>query len=178
MIFETQLYAGASWNFTKSFSDYPAAEWDCILTLKKDAGNPLQITATKAGNKYIFTASAAHTSALSSGTYKYQFKFTNTVTGGIEIKSGYETIEALLETVSDSRTHNGIMLAALQATLEGRATKEILNMSYKGRAFQLLTLQELREAILFYEAQIKLEQNEEKIKNGEETGRKLLIGFN
>ena len=177
MIFDQILFAGASWNFTKSFSDYPASVWDCTCLFKKDSNSKIELTVTASDDDFIFTAIAEHTGSLTAGTHKYQFKFTHKTSGLVELKTGYEEIEALLENVTDIRTHNRIMLDALQATLEGRATKEVLNMSYKGRAFQLLTLQELRDAIKFYEGEIEREETEEKIKNGEVTGGRLLLGF-
>lgn len=178
MIFDQILYAGASWSFTKAFPDYPASEWNCDLTLKRDSDLPFTIIAEKDSDDFTFSATAVETSTMNPGYHKYQFKFTNTTTGAVEIKSGFETIVALLENISDVRSHNKKMLDALQATLEGRATKEILNMSYKGRAFQLLTIQELRDAIEYYKGEVAAEEREEKIKNDEDTGGRLLLGFN
>lgn len=177
MIFNSQIFAGCTWNFTKSFSDYPADEWDCEFTLKKDSTNSIVIDAAADGTGFIFSAAADDSEDLEGGTYKYQFKFTNKTTSEVQVITGYDTVEALLENITDIRTHNRIMLEALTDVLKGRATKEVLNMSYKGKSFQLLSLKELREAKEYYEAQCELEENEEKIKNGENTGNKLLIGF-
>ena len=181
MITNQKLYAGINWKWTESFNDYPASQYDSDLIIKKGTDDAKTFKTEKDGDSFIRSLSKGTTTNLPSGRYQFQYVFTYISDGSTDVPKGFEgsiEINAILSSATyDTRTHNLKMLEALQATLEGRASMEFLNLSYKGRSLQLLTMQELRDAINYYQDEIEKDNRQEQMDAGEITGGKLLIGF-
>ena len=77
----------------------------------------------------------------------------------------------------DGRTHIQIVLAALEAALESRATSDQLEMSIGDKSIKLMTLDQLIQAKLKYEELRAAEIRTENAKQGNVTGTKARVRF-
>jgi hypothetical protein len=67
-----KLFAGASWNFTESLSDYPASDYTLKILLKKSTGPAIILEGTTNGESFVFIKTKAWTSTITNGDYDYQ----------------------------------------------------------------------------------------------------------
>lgn len=171
-----KIYSGCDGEFKESFSDYPSSKYSLQVFIKRGIEQAVNLTITELTDDSFLIAYTQ--SQLQPGKNQYQYKFTNKETGRTLIPySGFIQVAADISGTADTRSHARKMLDALYVLEEGRATKEILNNSYKGRSFQLLTPQEIREAVTYYEDIVQREENETRMNNGEQAGGRLLFGF-
>lgn len=164
-ITEQILYPGDSFEWEESNSDYDSATYTIKYYLQKTDETPKEIASEDSSGVHLFTKSAELTEQFESGVYKYQKKAIHKTTLAVKtIASGTVEILKTLASGNDSRSFNQIILDALKATLQGRATREQHSMQISGRAIQYLTPMELRTEIEIYESKV---ESENRIANGE-----------
>lgn len=178
----SSIRAGDTWQWRREdLSDYPASTW----TLKyyiKNASYSIIITAAADSNNFAVAASAETTAAHAPGTYTwvaYVEKGAGATLERHEVDSG--TIEILASfastTAYDNRSHIKKVLDAIEAAVEGRASRTDLSYSIQGRSIQHMPPTELIKWHSHYKRLYKQEQDAEKIKNGLGTGNKILTRF-
>jgi hypothetical protein len=117
----TSLYAGDRWQWTAEYSDYPNATF--TLTYHLDGGSSvsgIQATATPSTDtNYTVDVAASTTATYSAGTYKWIARVANS-TDIHTINSGVLLVLPNRATTTAAQTHSEIMLAAIEARLEGR----------------------------------------------------------
>ncbi|NJD22644.1 MAG: hypothetical protein FIA82_08250 [Melioribacter sp.] len=156
MISDTTLFAGAEWNWTDSFTDYPASEFDCVLYLKLGTNNTITLTPTKDGDDFIFTKPSAFTESLPNGLYNYQYKFTNLDDDKIYVVPGQVQINSLLSSCEDPRSEDQIVLDALIAARPKVAKRDYASVTINGKATTFKTLTEIDQAIVRYKKKLGL----------------------
>lgn len=156
---ETKLYAGATWNFTESMSDYPASEgWTLNIIIKHKTDAAATLTSTPDSDDFAFSISSTTTADFIKRDYKYQVIASKS--GEVELyEEGDVVIYPLLSATGDYRTDNEIMLDAIIATMKGIATREQRSLKFADREFEYLTLDELIKAKKYYEAEVRKERN-------------------
>ena len=129
------LVAGDTWKWERSLSDYPASDsWSLSYYLRKSGSSAITITSSANVDAHLVTVAAATTASYTPGTWDFR---------GYVTKSGerYEVFNGILEVETnpataassyDPRTHAEKVIDAIEAVLESRATKEILNFSVEG----------------------------------------------
>lgn len=159
------LYQGDTWEWEETNSEYPTSTHTLKYYIQKKDETPEEISSVNNSGAHKFTKAANLTQNIEGGIYKYQKKAVTILTSAVKT-IGNGTIEILqsLTSGNDSRTFNQIILDALKATLQGRATREQHSMQISGRAIQYLTPMELRTEIEIYESKV---ESENRLANGE-----------
>jgi len=118
------IKAGLSFSLTLSLADYQAPEWQAKIILR--GPSQIDLTSEPAGEDHDFSKAPSITSAWSAGDYWYSLRVTDGA-AVYEIESGRLTIQPDLEaedTGYDGSTHPEKVLAAIEAVIEGRASKD------------------------------------------------------
>jgi hypothetical protein len=172
------VYAGDSLEWTEGVGDYPAPTWTMHYVLR--GVSILDLTSTPSGSDHAFTATATQTANLAPGRYSWQ----SFVSGGTgeryTIATGTLTIRANLAVQTagfDGRSHAQKVLDAIEASMEGRATKSQAIMRINNREIQYLKPEELIKWRSFYKAEVARERTAEKVAQGEDPGNRILTRF-
>lgn len=128
----TEIRAGDTAVWKKGFADYPATAWTLAYTLINSTSK-ISITSTASGSDHYVEISAATTGAWTVGNYDWIATVTKTATserytigtGRLEV---LKNLAATALTTYDNRSHARIMLDAIEATLEARATDSQLDI--------------------------------------------------
>jgi hypothetical protein len=178
----TQIRQGLTYAWVESNSDYPAsASWACKAYIAGPSAL-LTLTAVADGDDFDFTLTAAQSAALSTGTYQIQVRFEHATTGNFT-PDGYINSAQVLPGLNtqvagyEARSHPQIVLDALNALIEGRATNVQKSMAIGGKAAEFLTLEELITAKLKYERFVENEKSAEQVKKGLKSGKSVGVRF-
>jgi hypothetical protein len=159
MIFPEKFTAGETVEATVNSTDYPATDWTMSVAVVSMTGNTgLDEDATADGSDHVFSID---TSSLVAGRYAYQAK----VTDGTDthfVEQGEFVVEANLFsqigdtaiTSLDTRSHAQKMLDAIEAVLEGRATREHLEMTHNGRTLKRHSFDQLTRIRDYYRGEL------------------------
>jgi hypothetical protein len=172
-----EVRAGDTWKWTKSVPDYPASAWTLKYRFKSATGG-FEITASTSGDDYSVTVAAATTAAYASGAYSWiawveggsSEKYT-VDSGTLAIDADYRTGTATL--ALDDRSHARKVLAAIEAVIEGRASKDQEEYEIAGRRLKRTPIASLLKLRQFYKAEVASEISAEAIANGVGTGRRI-----
>jgi len=120
--------SGDTWQWSRSFADYPAPTWVLTYTLF-NAATKVSIVAAADGTEHAVTVSAATTANYTAGRYEW----IASVASGSEryqIDAGVIDILPNVAALSkyDGRSHARIMLDAIEALLESRASSGDLDL--------------------------------------------------
>ena len=119
----------------------------------------------------------AQTAALTPGRCSWQSFVTNLAGERYTISTGTLTVRANLPaqfTGFDGRSHAQKVLDAIEATMEGRATKAQESIQINNRQIQYLKPEELIKWRSFYKAEVAREKTAEKVAQGEDPGNRIL----
>lgn len=173
------LQAGDTLSWTDSLSDYSAADgW----TLKYRLAGPsiIDITSSADGAAHAIAVSKTTSANYTPGRYRWT-AYVEDSTSSITVATGTVDVLADLRQATGSyegRSHARRVYEALQAAIEGRASKEQEQLSINGRAVSYLKPAELRVEMLKWKQLADAEEDEEKRKQGLtiSTGR-ILVQF-
>lgn len=123
------IIAGDTLSFTESVPAYPAsAGWTLTYRLvpRSSSASAITFSASASGDEHAVLVAAATTAAWIAGSYSWSSYVTKT-TQRFSIASG--TVEILPDPATvaagtDRRTHAQIVLEAIEAVIEGRASKD------------------------------------------------------
>ena len=122
--FPKQITAGLTFETRLTSKKYPPALWSAELLMRGPIA--INLAATIDGDEFVFSADASTTATWAAGDYWYSVR----VTSGSavqELESGQVTVLPDMATASsgyDGRTQAEIALAAIEAVLANRATKD------------------------------------------------------
>ena len=176
-----KIIAGDTLEWTKDLPDYLPATWTLTYSLVKD-GTRIGIVASDNGDgTHLVDEAKATTAAYAVGVYKWHA----TVDNGTDrhlVESG--TVEVVTDFVAatsgfDGRAHCKIVLDAIEATIEGKATKDQSSYSIQtgdgSRSITRLTFGELIEARRFYKAEYQRLLRQERLAAGLPSGKTIHI---
>jgi hypothetical protein len=155
---------GETYKFSITLSDYSSPEWTASM-LFTSADNAYEVTGTSTGTKHDFKITPAVTATYDDGSYRYRIS----VTDGDDVytaNAGYATVLLDPTVPGNSMSHVEKTLQALNATIEGKATSDILNYSIRGRSVGRMSPEELLSWRDKYMQFFKQEQLEQDIENG------------
>ena len=179
----TSFTAGDTVKWTREISDYPADQYALKYVLQLlSGGTPIEISAAADGSSYAVTISAASSAAYAVGDYRWYGYVTDLATGleRYSIGSGSLTVlpdPAAFTTATDLRSHARKVLAAIEATLEGTATRDQLKMQIDGEMIERRTIAELLQLRSFYAAEVRREEQAEKLAKGIRTNNIIRTRF-
>jgi hypothetical protein len=169
-----ELRAGLTWQWTRTdLSDYPASTWTLKYWFKRQGGtDKFSITATADGDAFDVTVAAATTASYVADDYTWVAIVTagseafEVDKGTAKILPRYDQDAAL-----DDRTHAKKVLEAIEAVIEGRATKDQEEYTIGSRSLKRTPLKDLTMLRDKYKAEVLREHLEEEGRNGRQGGK-------
>lgn len=134
---------------------------------------------TENADDFKFSATATLTGAYVAGDYKWQLVATKTTTR-YTIAEGWVTVKdniAGRTALYDNRSHAKKVLDAIEAVIEGRATKDQMSISINGKDIGFTSLTDLMKLRVSYKNEYEGEQATENIRVSLGSGRKILTRF-
>lgn len=152
------LIAGDTWDWTHTDSNYPASVWSVTYHFENSAGS-FSATGTPDGNEHAFSISAATTASYKAGKYRWHARATSGATVKT-IATGWLTVKADIAAAgkTDVRSWAQRTLDAVEATLEGRATRDQTAMSIAGRSISRIPIAELIQLRDKLRAEVQIEE--------------------
>lgn len=158
--------AGDFLTWTKSLTDYPANQsWTLAYTLIHPTATKITINATASGADHLVSVPAATTATYTAGAYTWMARVTKATeiytvgSGSMEILPNLAAL-----TTFDGRSHAQIMLDAIEATFEGRASQTQQEYELNGRSIRHYGLDELIQWRSFYKAELAKEGRAETLR--------------
>jgi len=119
----------------------------------------LNKTGAADGDDFIFTLSATDTATLTAGAYKYAEILTK---AGEQYEGARGELEILpdlaTQAAGDVRSHARTVLEAIEAVIEGRATKDQMSYQIAGRSLALTPIADLLLLHDRYDSEVRAEQ--------------------
>lgn len=173
--------AGDTWKWTRTLADYPASSWTLKYRFKNAAGG-FEVTASASGDDYSVTVAAATTAGYAAGSYTWiawveggsSEKYTvdqGTLTVGQDYRGS--TAAAAL----DDRSHARKVLAAIEAVIESRASKDQEEYTINGRSLKRTSIGDLLKLRQKYQAAVAAEDAAAKMADGFAPGGKIQFRF-
>lgn len=143
-----EIYAGGTYYWIEQIDEYPASSYSLKIILR-NGDRKIEINGTSSGNNYEVSISNSQSASWIAGEYECVYYFYNSNEHKF-ISAGYVKILPNILTTSN-KLHEEIVLEAIEAAIERRATKEQLSYSINGRSLQYMSLEELIKARSFYQ---------------------------
>jgi len=163
-----EFVAGSTVKFIKSLPDYPASEWTLSFHLRGPGSLDVEAVAAESSGDHLITLTADQTADLEAGTYYWQawvFKDDEKFLigeGRVEIKPG---LNVKIENF-DGRSKAKKLLDAIDATLEGRATKDLHMYMIGNRQLMRIPVEQLISLRREYARLYAREQRNARVRRG------------
>jgi hypothetical protein len=159
-----------AWKRSDLDSDYPIASYSLKYSARlENAGSTeIEITATESGSDYIVEVGQATTAAYTAGVYHWQAYIIRTSDSErITVDSGTWEVKANRDAATtDPRNHVKKVLDSIEATIEGRASKDQESYSIAGRSLGRTPIADLILLRDKYRTEYVREQRAERVANG------------
>lgn len=170
------IRAGDSFELTVTEADYPASDgWSCRIVLT-NASTVITINSSADGDSHAFSVTPTTSAAWTPGQYGAAFQFLAT-DQRVTFDVGSITLLPDITSATDTRSHAEKVLAALEATLEGKATSDQQSMSINGRALVRFSPSELLSWRDKYAAIVASERRADRIRQGLGHNGKVMVRF-
>lgn len=173
------IVAGDSAIWTKTLSDYPATDgWTLTYTIQTADGGEFQsFTTGTSGASFAVNVMAAITATWVPGKYDASAKVTS-LSGEVHtVWQGQLTVKAAMAQGTDRRTHARRVLDNIEAVLEKKATREILNSEVSGVKLERIPVDQLLVLRDRYKIEVQREEAALRIAAGLAPGRKIFTRF-
>lgn len=151
-------------------SDYPTASYSLKYSarLENSGSTEISFTASESGDDYIVEVGQATTAAYTVGIYHWQAYITRSSDSErVTVDSGtWEIVANRDNALSDPRSHVKTVLDAIEATIEGRASKDQESYSIQGRSLGRTPIPDLIVLRDKYKGEYMRELRAERIGNG------------
>lgn len=157
-----EVRAGMTWKWKRNdlSADYPASTWTLTYWWKKTgaSGANFSIVATADGADFAVTVTAATTAGYTAGSYTWSAVVT-AGTEAYEVDHGTCELLARYDSAAnlDDRSHAKTVLDAIEAVIEGRASKDQEEYSIGGRSLKRTPIKDLIALRTHYRAEVQAE---------------------
>lgn len=169
------ITAGTTLSFTVALTAYPPPDWSLSLLLRGPQAHDL--TSTQDGTLHAFGVSAVDSAGWPPGAYWYSLRATDGAEVH-EVETGTLNVAADLAAVStdyDGRSHAEKVLEAIEAVIEGRATKDQDSYRINNRELRRTPISQLLKLRDVYRQEVRRARA---AKRGRDTlGRQVLARF-
>ena len=169
------------WKRTDLGTDYPNTAYSLRYSSRLEAAGSttFDVASADSGDNFLMTIAHGTTASLSTGVYHWQlYILRDSDSARLTFDSGtWEIIANRDADTTDPRTHAKITLDAVEAVIEGRATKDQENYSIAGRSLSRTPVADLLSLRDYYRTEFIREQRVERRKNGTGTGAQILARF-
>lgn len=181
----SQLVLGDFWAWRRDdlASDYPVGSYALTYEFHEDSGgggtHKFTLTATEADDTYYIEAASSTTTGYTVGDYIWEAYITKTSDSNrVMVDSGRtEITENLANTNADLRSHAKIVLDAIEAVIENRASMDQSSMSIAGRSLSRMSIDELMTFRDRYKAEYLKEIKLARIRNKQGSGNTVKVNF-
>lgn len=175
-----ELIAGDRWAWKRTDlgSDYPPASYALSYSARLEStGTEIEITASESGSDYVIEVASSTTAGYTAGVYHWQAYITRSSDSErITVDSGtFEVIANRDASTADPRSHAKIVLDAIEAVIESRATKDQESYTINGRSLSRTPMKDLLMLRDRYKAMYASEQRKESIANGRGHSGRVLV---
>jgi hypothetical protein len=167
-----------AWKRPDLAGTYDPSLYTATYISNKESSDVASFTISATGSD--FTVSEADTSAICpEGRYRWELVITQiSDSAKVGVARGYwDVLPDLTTGPTDNRSHARKVLDAVEAVIEGSATKEQSSISIAGRSLALRTYDELRQIRIDYRAEVESERQSELQKQGKGSTTKILTRF-
>ena len=178
----TELQLGDFWAWKRIdlATDYPSAAYALIYEFNLVDGSTASnftLTATEANDEYIISTTS--TTSYTAGNYNWiAYIQRSSDNARIKIGEGFTEIQQNYATTTSSvRSHAKVVLDAIEAVIENRATIDQSSMSIAGRSLSRMSVDELMTFRNTYKAEYLKEVKMTRIKNGHGSGNTIKVKF-
>jgi hypothetical protein len=174
------LIAGDTWTWRKSVADYKAGDgWSLKYRLVPADGGASEFTATADGDAYQVSVPAATTAGFATGSVAW-FALVSKGADRVTVDQGRFTIRPNPATATTAQmlSHARKVLAAIEAVLETRATRDQEEYQIEGRSLKRTPLNELVKFRSFYRSEVRREEQAEDLARGRQTSNAVVVRFN
>ena len=177
---ELQLGDFWAWKRTDLSEDYPLALYSLTYEFNLiDGSTPAKFTlqSTESNDTYIIEASS--TSSYTKGNYNWVSYITRSSDSArVKLEEGFVEVQDNYATTTASvRSHAKIVLDAVKAVIENRATMDQSSMSIAGRSLSRMSIDELFTLKDRYQAEYNKEVKQARIANGQGSGNTIKVKF-
>jgi hypothetical protein len=175
----TELVIGDRWAWKRTDlgADYPPASYALSYSMRLEGtgATEIGISASESGSDYLVEVASATTAAYTAGRYRWQAYITRSSDSArVMVGSGIVEVKANRDaSTADPRSHARIVLDAIEAVLQSRASKDQEEYSIAGRSLKHTSIEDLLKLRNQYRAEVDAE---ERAANGK-GGRKLVYRF-
>ncbi len=180
----SEIIAGDSATWLRTISNYSAADWvlNYQLYSKKDGTALTVFSSTASGTDFLIALTSTVTAAWSPDDYAATAYLTAVSQPTLRVTVWTGSILVLQNPTNptnqgDTRTHAKRVLDLIEATIEGRATDDILNSVVEGTVIHRLTPEQLIMMRDRYRTEYANELAQAKLDKGQATGRIILSRF-
>jgi hypothetical protein len=157
-----KLTAGDTLSFDTTVVDYPASDgWTLTYRLvPTGTGTVITFTASANGDAYAVSVSAATTANWAAGDYSWS-SYVSLSGERYTVEQGFLTISpnpATYAAGTDLRSHARIVLDAVEAVIEGRASLDQEEYTINGRSLKRTKLEDLLKFRAFYKMELAKEE--------------------
>jgi len=176
----SRLVVGDRWVWKRTdLTDYPASAYALryVLRLFGTGATEIAIDANEDGNDYLIEVASATTAAYTAGWYEWQLYIIRSADSErIMLDRGrVELLPDRDESTADPRNHNRIMLEALEATLQGKATRDQTSYSIGDRSIARMSPSEIQEWYDIYRRRVRDDEREEQAEMGKGGGHRVRV---
>ena len=173
-----RIIAGDSIGWTESLADYPASLWTLTYKLLNSAG-AITISTSANGDDHVVSEDGSVTNGYTPGEYKYFAYVTENANPNNRVTVEQDTIviaeNIAIATNLETRTQAKRTLDAINAVIEGRASKDQESMSYKGRAIGRTPIEDLLKLRDRFAVTVQQEEDAENLAKGIKTNRNVKV---
>ena len=155
----TEVTAGDTWQWQKSLADYPAGTWTLKYYFRGRVGD-FEATAAASGLDHLVTIAKATTAGYKAGEYQW-ISVVNDATTRYTVERGLVLVKPDPSKTGagfETRGHARIVLDAIEAVLESRATKDQEEYTIGSRSLKRTPLADLMKLRDRYKAMTLAEE--------------------
>lgn len=174
------VYAGDSLLWEIGLENYPASDgWVLTYNFRKENGSTIQFASTPNGANHYFSVSASITAGWTPGVYLGTSKVTRGVQSFTTWRGQIEILPDLSQQSDnyDTRSHAKKCLDAINAVLEGKATRDVMQTTIAGQSVGRMSWSEITAAKSYFQDLVDGESAAESAVNGLGNRRNILIRF-
>jgi hypothetical protein len=177
------LVAGDAWLWKRTdLTDYATASYALTYTFRLEGtgATSIAVTASESGDEYRVEVAAATTAAYTVGVYQWQEYITRSSDSArLTLSEGTcEVVANRSAATTDPRSHAQKVLTAIEAVIEGTASKELASYTVDGIAINRRSIEELTRMREAYRYEVDEERIDQMIDRGlKAPGRKVRVSF-
>ena len=174
------MYAGDTLNLLIALDNFPASEgWTLTFGFRKENGSVISFASTASGIQYALTVSSTDSAQWLPGKYIGTGKVTLGSQSFTIWRGSMEVLPDLSQQVDnyDTRTSSKKCLDAINAVLEGKATRDVMQTTIAGQSIGRMSWDELLSAKSYFQDLVDGEQATLDAASGMGSKRNILIRF-